>query len=98
MTPGQVLQAYVGAFVDEPTPRRYGAHAKWSARALVPGASDAALRSVRTLAGRAAAVARSAPAGPVHLNSPSREPLIPEPVDPPASADLAAWLGRANGA
>src|SRR5207245_9930340 len=75
----------------------YGAHAKWSAQALLPEASDEALRYVRTLACRAAATARTPPAGPVHLNMPFREPLVPVRGEMTLGSDRIAWLGRADG-
>jgi 2-succinyl-5-enolpyruvyl-6-hydroxy-3-cyclohexene-1-carboxylate synthase len=55
----------------------YGSHAKWWLEMPLPEATDAAARHARTVAARAAMVAREAPAGPVHLNFPFREPLIP---------------------
>jgi 2-succinyl-5-enolpyruvyl-6-hydroxy-3-cyclohexene-1-carboxylate synthase len=77
--------------------RLYGRHAKWFAQALLPEATDDALRYARTLACRAAAVARAAPAGPVHVNLPFREPLIPLPGEPPPERDQLAWHGRPGG-
>ena len=65
----------------------YGRHAKWFAELSLaadePGATgpgDAgsdAMAHVRSIAGRAVATAVAGPAGPVHLNLPFREPLIP---------------------
>jgi len=56
----------------------YGRHVKWSFDLPVPEGTETMLRHARTVAARAAAVAREAPAGPVHLNVPLREPLLPE--------------------
>jgi 2-succinyl-5-enolpyruvyl-6-hydroxy-3-cyclohexene-1-carboxylate synthase len=55
----------------------YGKHAKWFMEMALPESSPDMLRYARTMAARAAAVAITAPAGPVHLNFPLREPLIP---------------------
>jgi 2-succinyl-5-enolpyruvyl-6-hydroxy-3-cyclohexene-1-carboxylate synthase len=57
--------------------RLYGPHAKWSVEMMLPEASETAMRYARTVATRAAATALAAPAGPVHLNFPFREPLVP---------------------
>lgn len=73
--------------------RLYGGFAKWFGEMLLPEATPDALRYVRTVAGRAWALALEAPAGAVHLNFPFREPLIPTPPDPPA-ADVARAEGR----
>jgi 2-succinyl-5-enolpyruvyl-6-hydroxy-3-cyclohexene-1-carboxylate synthase len=61
--------------------RLYGAYPKWSVEVAVPEATPDLLRYARTLAGRAAATALAEPAGPVHLNFPFREPLVPVPPD-----------------
>ncbi|MFQ6019847.1 MAG: 2-succinyl-5-enolpyruvyl-6-hydroxy-3-cyclohexene-1-carboxylic-acid synthase, partial [Dehalococcoidia bacterium] len=63
--------------------RLYGSHVKWFVEVPLPEASDEAIRYARTLACRAAASARSDRAGPVHLNFPFREPLIPVGQGPP---------------
>lgn len=55
----------------------YGKYAKWFVEMALPEKSTDMLRYARTMAARAAGVAISAPAGPVHLNFPLREPLVP---------------------
>ena len=79
--------------------RLYGTHVKWFVDVALPEASNAALRSIRTIAQRAAALTQAVPAGPVHLNFPLREPLTPEPLSdqplpPSALRDPDAWEGR----
>ncbi|MEO5884747.1 MAG: 2-succinyl-5-enolpyruvyl-6-hydroxy-3-cyclohexene-1-carboxylic-acid synthase [Candidatus Limnocylindrales bacterium] len=64
--------------------RLYGGHAKWSSELPLPDPAPETLAHVRSVAGRAVAVAWTGPAGPVHLNVPFREPLIPH-------GDLGAW-------
>lgn len=56
----------------------YGHHVKWFVEMSLPDKSNDMLRYVRSVCGRAAATALQAPAGPVHLNFPFREPLIPK--------------------
>ena len=56
----------------------YGSHVKWFSEVALPDATPAAMRYIRTLASRAAATARALPIGPVHLNFPLREPLVPD--------------------
>ncbi|MGG1678032.1 2-succinyl-5-enolpyruvyl-6-hydroxy-3-cyclohexene-1-carboxylic-acid synthase [Neobacillus sp. NRS-1170] len=56
----------------------YGHHVKWFAEMALPDKSDEMIRYARTFCARAAAAATAAPAGPVHLNFPFREPLIPK--------------------
>jgi 2-succinyl-5-enolpyruvyl-6-hydroxy-3-cyclohexene-1-carboxylate synthase len=57
--------------------RLYGNHAKWFVEMALPESTPDALRYVRTVAARATAESIRVPAGPVHLNFPLREPLIP---------------------
>ena len=68
--------------------RLYGSHAKWPGEMALPEATPAAVSYVRTFARRAIAEAAAVPAGPVHLNFPFREPLIPS--DTPAARALRA--------
>ncbi|MBE3560379.1 MAG: 2-succinyl-5-enolpyruvyl-6-hydroxy-3-cyclohexene-1-carboxylic-acid synthase [Ktedonobacteraceae bacterium] len=83
--------------------RLYGTHVKWFVEVALPEASNEALRYIRTLACRAAALALAVPAGPVHLNMPFREPLTPDPwpdqpLPPPERRDALAWYGRPDNA
>ena len=67
----------VGANQTIDQTRLYGPHVKWFVEMMLPEASAEAIRYARTIACRAAATARSDAAGPVHINFPFREPLIP---------------------
>lgn len=64
----------------------YGDYAKWFVEMALPEAAPEAVRYARTVAARAVAEARGAPAGVVHLNFPFREPLVPAPPEHPAPA------------
>jgi 2-succinyl-5-enolpyruvyl-6-hydroxy-3-cyclohexene-1-carboxylate synthase len=74
----------------------FGSHVRWFAEVALPEATDETLRYARALACRAVGTARGAPAGPVHLNFPLREPLDPRPIagDVPANLDPLAARGR----
>lgn len=79
----------------------YGTHVKWFVEVALPEATPALVRYARTLASRAAGLAAAVPAGPVHLNFPFREPLVPVATEPPAGmseGDAIAWHGRPDGA
>lgn len=56
----------------------YGKHVKWFADMALPEKSDEMIRYARTVCARAVAISTQAPSGPVHLNFPFREPLIPQ--------------------
>ncbi len=81
--------------------RLFGVHVKSFAEVAPPLATEPMLRYARQLAAQAVAVALGAPAGPVHLNFPFREPLVPQPAphELPPDDDRAgvAWMGRESG-
>ncbi|MBV9580456.1 MAG: 2-succinyl-5-enolpyruvyl-6-hydroxy-3-cyclohexene-1-carboxylic-acid synthase [Chloroflexi bacterium] len=60
--------------------RLYGPHVKWFFDLPEPDGSQAQLQHLAALAARAVSTATAEPAGPVHLNWPFREPLIPARV------------------
>ncbi|MBI2358725.1 MAG: 2-succinyl-5-enolpyruvyl-6-hydroxy-3-cyclohexene-1-carboxylic-acid synthase, partial [Deltaproteobacteria bacterium] len=79
--------------------RIYGSHAKWSVNLLPPDDLGDLLRYVRATSCRALATAVQDPAGPVHINIPFREPLVPEEAaggsEPATSSeDGEALIGR----
>jgi len=59
----------------------YGKHVKWFVEMSIPDENEELHYFVRTTAARAVNISTQAPAGPVHLNFPFREPLIPR-LDP----------------
>jgi len=61
--------------------RLYGAHVKWFFDLPEPDSATQQVRLVRALAARAVSSAMAEPRGPVHLNWPFREPLVPAPGD-----------------
>jgi 2-succinyl-5-enolpyruvyl-6-hydroxy-3-cyclohexene-1-carboxylate synthase len=56
----------------------YGRQVKWFVEMALPESTDEMMRYARTIGARAVATAATEPAGPVHLNFPLREPLIPD--------------------
>jgi 2-succinyl-5-enolpyruvyl-6-hydroxy-3-cyclohexene-1-carboxylate synthase len=56
----------------------YGRAAKWFAELPLGDGDPATLAHVRWVAGRAMAVAQASPAGPIQVNAPFREPLLPD--------------------
>ncbi|MFN8517376.1 MAG: 2-succinyl-5-enolpyruvyl-6-hydroxy-3-cyclohexene-1-carboxylic-acid synthase, partial [Chloroflexia bacterium] len=85
----------VGAAQTMDQVRLYGGHVKWFHELPVPEITAELLRQVRFTAARAVATALAAPRGPVHLNFPTREPLVPAPGETvPALADEIATAGR----
>ncbi|MBA3235231.1 MAG: 2-succinyl-5-enolpyruvyl-6-hydroxy-3-cyclohexene-1-carboxylic-acid synthase [Chloroflexi bacterium] len=58
--------------------RIFGGHVRWYNELPLLDGAAATNRHVRSVVGRAVAMARGGPAGPVHLNIPFREPLIPD--------------------
>jgi 2-succinyl-5-enolpyruvyl-6-hydroxy-3-cyclohexene-1-carboxylate synthase len=64
----------------------YGHHARWFYECPVPDPSLVGRRVFATAGWRAAQIAAGAPRGPVHVNVPLREPLLPGEAPPPAGA------------
>ncbi|WP_238985127.1 2-succinyl-5-enolpyruvyl-6-hydroxy-3-cyclohexene-1-carboxylic-acid synthase [Bacillus kwashiorkori] len=60
----------------------YGKHVKWFIDLPLPEDTQSMLHYIRTVCSRAINRAKQAPFGPVHLNFPLREPLIPNMEDP----------------
>lgn len=76
----------------------YGDYAKWFVEMALPEGTPEALRYARTIACRAIASATANPSGPVHLNFPFREPLVPLPVEVAfEEKDRQAYQGRPDG-
>lgn len=71
----------------------YGRHVRWFMEMALPETSPELLRYVRTVAAKAMALAQGSFPGPVHLNFPFREPLIPEPPPKMASGEQDPWSG-----
>lgn len=57
----------------------YGEHVKWNVHMPVPDGTNSVTTFAAATAWRAVTQATSAPAGPVHVNWPFREPLVPAP-------------------
>jgi 2-succinyl-5-enolpyruvyl-6-hydroxy-3-cyclohexene-1-carboxylate synthase len=70
----------VGALQAIDQVRLFGSRAKWSVDVPLPDDGEPALHQVRSLAARAVEHSLHRPRGPVHLNLPLREPLIPAPA------------------
>jgi len=70
--------------------RLFGVHAKWTSELPLLDGEPATLAHVRGVAGRAVATAWTGPAGPVHLNVPFREPLLPDGPLAVAESDVPA--------
>ena len=56
----------------------FGDFPKWFMEMSMPNSSSELTRYIRTAASRASAISSMIPAGPVHLNFPFRDPLIPD--------------------
>ncbi|AZV44833.1 2-succinyl-5-enolpyruvyl-6-hydroxy-3-cyclohexene-1-carboxylic-acid synthase [Peribacillus asahii] len=69
---------YVGAPQAIDQIELYGKHVKWSVEMALPEQTTEMTNYARTVGARAVATAALSPAGPVHLNFPLREPLVPD--------------------
>ncbi|WP_108672234.1 2-succinyl-5-enolpyruvyl-6-hydroxy-3-cyclohexene-1-carboxylic-acid synthase [Peribacillus acanthi] len=72
----------------------YGKHVKWFAEMAIPEKNEEVVRYARTVGARAVATAKQTPAGPVHLNFPLREPLVPYMEDPELFKYGTRWNDR----
>ncbi|QSO45995.1 2-succinyl-5-enolpyruvyl-6-hydroxy-3-cyclohexene-1-carboxylic-acid synthase [Alicyclobacillus mengziensis] len=68
---------YIGANQTVSQTGMFGRHVKWSVEMPVPEDAEAIHAYAAATAWRSTAVAMSAPMGPVHINWPFREPLVP---------------------
>ena len=75
----------------------YGNHAKWFVDMPVPVIDEAMVRHARATAMRGVQTASSEPPGPVHLNFPFREPLLPADLQPSFSFTPLFEHGRTLG-
>jgi 2-succinyl-5-enolpyruvyl-6-hydroxy-3-cyclohexene-1-carboxylate synthase len=88
--PPELRDVGAGQTIDQL--KLYGDAVKWFFEAGVHEATPEALRWIRTLACRAFWTAACGPPGPVHLNFPLREPLVPDQEHLPDDA-----TGRSGG-
>jgi 2-succinyl-5-enolpyruvyl-6-hydroxy-3-cyclohexene-1-carboxylate synthase len=96
--PPELRDTGAGQTVDQL--KLYGDAVRWFHETNVATDRPGVGAEWRALASRAAAEALGAPAGPVHLNLPFREPLVPtgEPlVDAPGRSDDRPWTAHAPG-
>src|SRR5436190_23423296 len=94
--PPELRETGAGQTIDQV--KLYGAAAKWFFEVGISDAEPDRLRFLRTLACRAYWTALEGRPGPVHLNFPLREPLVPDgplPAADPARPDGRPWLERA---
>lgn len=68
----------------------YGKHVKWFVEMSLPDSGEMMLQYARTVASRAISNSILEPAGPVHVNFPLREPLIP------ILSEMEKWIRRTD--
>ncbi len=96
--PPELRDAGAGQTVDQL--ELYGDAVRWFHEADVPSDRPGIGAEWRALASRSVAEAVGAPAGPVHVNLPFREPLVPtgdELVDAPGRSEGRPWTAHAPG-
>jgi len=96
--PPELRDTGAGQTIDQT--KLYGGAVRWFHEPNVPDDRLGVGAEWRALASRAAAAATGPPAGPVHLNLPFREPLVPtdgQLVDAPGRSDDRPWTATAPG-
>jgi 2-succinyl-5-enolpyruvyl-6-hydroxy-3-cyclohexene-1-carboxylate synthase len=96
--PPELRDTGAGQTIDQT--RLFGTAVRWYHEPEVPTERPGAGPTWRALAARAFAEATGQPSGPVHLNLPFREPLVPtgEPlVDAPGRSDERPWTASVPG-
>lgn len=96
--PPELRDAGAGQTIDQV--QLFGGATRWFHQSDVPSDRDGAGATWRALASRAVAEAVGFPSGPVHLDLPFREPLVPtgEPlVDAPGRSDDRPWTAHVQG-
>jgi 2-succinyl-5-enolpyruvyl-6-hydroxy-3-cyclohexene-1-carboxylate synthase len=91
--PPELREVGAGQAIDQL--KLYGEAAKWFFEVGIDDSSEQKLRFVRALACRAYWTALAPPSGPVHLNFPLREPLVPAeplPADSIGREDGKPWV------
>ena len=74
--------------------RLYGAHARWFFDLPEPDGSKPQLHLLASIASRAVATSSGEPRGPVHLNWPFRDPLVPSPSSIAVASPIAVHNPR----
>ena len=88
--PPEMRECASGQTIDQQ--KLFGGHVNFHHELAVPEASLPQLRYLRQTLAHAYARALGAPAGPVHLNAPFRDPLVPEPgAAPTGLATACDW-------
>ncbi|MGH7961688.1 MAG: 2-succinyl-5-enolpyruvyl-6-hydroxy-3-cyclohexene-1-carboxylic-acid synthase [Candidatus Binatia bacterium] len=82
----------VGALQTIDQVRLYGSQVKWCVEMPLPETTEEAVGYARTIACRAVATARCDAPGPVHVNFPFREPLIPVAAESSLGCDEQSTL------